>query len=118
RRPWCISAMVRQMAKPMPMPSGLVVKKGSYNRSAAGLATPVPVSSKATSAIPSSVRDVRTRISRGCLPASRMASTAFCMRFHEDLLDLDAVDADGQLPRREIETELDVLVLHLPREPA
>src|SRR4029450_6288106 len=40
-RPWCSSTMVRLIARPIPIPCGLVVKKGSYNTAVTSAATPV-----------------------------------------------------------------------------
>src|SRR5690606_16137581 len=51
RRPPCDSMMVRLMARPMPSPSGLVVKNGSKMRCRVSVAMPAPLSHTAARAM-------------------------------------------------------------------
>src|SRR5882724_1052934 len=78
--PWA-SMIVRLIESPRPMPSDLVVKKGSKIRSASFGSSPVPESRTATTTSPDLLFSVVISSSRGWLCTARMASLAFSIRF-------------------------------------
>ena len=74
--------MERQIDRPIPRPSGLLVVNGSKIDSIGVAAMPVPLSSTSTTTrkgLPACVRTVRRRVAPG--PISRMALNALSMRF-------------------------------------
>src|SRR5215469_1292813 len=79
-RPPCASMMEVLIESPMPMPSGLVVKKVSKMRAAFSAARPVPESSTATRTVLPSNRSDRTTSVRGRSVTVAIASIAFMTR--------------------------------------
>ncbi|MNR01013.1 hypothetical protein D3C85_1168050 [compost metagenome] len=78
-RPPCASTMERQIDRPMPMPSALVVKNALNSRSASSGAMPLPASRTVTCTWRDSASAVLTQSLRG-RPAPSIACTAFISR--------------------------------------
>ena len=79
-RPPCASMIERQIAKPIPIPSGLVVQKASKRWSTTSGCKPGPVSRTDTSTRSEASLEVSIHSSRLSSARQLIASTAFMMR--------------------------------------
>ena len=102
--PWCSWTTRRQMAspRPVPLPSSLVVKKGSMtlSRCSAGMPTPVSANSISTAGWPSS--SVAGARAEGQRAALRHGVAGVGEQVQEDLPQLLPVGVDGRRVRGEL----------------
>ena len=107
RPPWA-RVMVRQMASPIPIPSALLVTKGSKTCSSRSSGIPGPESRNAATTSPDSFARVRTP---RCPPAVTWSRHGFQSVDHEvqdDLLDLYPVSPDLREPLHKLQCHRDI----------